>query len=83
MTGRVQIQVSYEADRKELVVSVLAADDLCCREDTGYGSMPEAFAKLDLISMRQVYKVSELQHSFIIYTMCVAGRKLPLLYLPS
>ncbi|XP_058793758.1 regulating synaptic membrane exocytosis protein 1 isoform X2 [Phymastichus coffea] len=50
VTGRVQIQVWYEADRKELVVSVLAADDLCSREDTGYGSQPEAFAKLDLIS---------------------------------
>ena len=52
MTGRVQIQVWYEADRKELVVSVLAADDLCAREDTGYGSAPEAFAKLDLVSPR-------------------------------
>ncbi|XP_031785804.1 regulating synaptic membrane exocytosis protein 1 isoform X2 [Nasonia vitripennis] len=50
VTGRVQIQVWYEADRKELVVSVLAADDLCTREDTGYGSAPEAFAKLDLVS---------------------------------
>ncbi|XP_011505714.1 PREDICTED: regulating synaptic membrane exocytosis protein 1 [Ceratosolen solmsi marchali] len=50
VTGRVQIQVWYEADRKELVVSVLAADDLCTREDTGYGTAPEAFAKLDLIS---------------------------------
>lgn len=52
VTGRVQIQVWYEADRKELVVSVLAADDLCAREDTGFGSAPEAFAKLDLVSPR-------------------------------
>ncbi|XP_014225657.1 regulating synaptic membrane exocytosis protein 1 isoform X2 [Trichogramma pretiosum] len=50
VTGRVQIQLWYEADRKELVVSVLAADDLCAREDTGYGTQPEAFAKLDLVS---------------------------------
>lgn len=48
MTGRVQIQVSYEAERKELIVSVFMADDLCTREDTGFGTLPEAFAKLTL-----------------------------------
>lgn len=48
MTGRIQIQVSYEAERRELVVSVFMADDLCAREDTGFGSAPEAFAKLTL-----------------------------------
>ncbi|XP_053594404.1 regulating synaptic membrane exocytosis protein 1 isoform X2 [Microplitis demolitor] len=46
VSGRVQIHVWYEADRKELVVSVLAADELCVRDD---GSPPEAFAKLVLM----------------------------------
>nr|XP_012147152.1 PREDICTED: regulating synaptic membrane exocytosis protein 1 [Megachile rotundata] len=49
VTSRVQIQVSYEADRKELIVSVFMADDLCAREDTGYGTLPEAYAKLVLL----------------------------------
>ncbi|CAL7945714.1 unnamed protein product [Xylocopa violacea] len=49
VTGGVQIQVSYEADRKELIVSVFMADDLCAREDTGYGTLPEAYAKLALL----------------------------------
>lgn len=49
MRGRVQIQVWYEAERKELVVSVLAADNLCVREDTGHGTPPEAYAKLTLV----------------------------------
>lgn len=44
-----QIQVSYEADRKELIVSVFMADDLCARKDTGYGMLPEAYAKLVLV----------------------------------
>ncbi|XP_076669280.1 regulating synaptic membrane exocytosis protein fife isoform X3 [Andrena cerasifolii] len=49
VSGRVQIQVSYEADRKELIVSVFMADDLCVRKDTGYGMLPEAYAKLVLV----------------------------------
>ncbi|XP_076380008.1 regulating synaptic membrane exocytosis protein fife isoform X2 [Megalopta genalis] len=49
VSGRVQIQVSYEADRKELIVTVFMADDLCAREDTGYGALPEAYAKLILM----------------------------------
>ncbi|XP_025603106.2 regulating synaptic membrane exocytosis protein 1 isoform X2 [Athalia rosae] len=49
VTGRVQIQVWYEAERKELVISVLAGDELCTREDTGYGTAPEAYAKLRLV----------------------------------
>ncbi|KAL2730232.1 regulating synaptic membrane exocytosis protein 2 isoform X1 [Vespula maculifrons] len=44
VTGRVQIQVSYENERKELIVSVFTADELCAREDTGYGTLPEAYA---------------------------------------
>ncbi|XP_011141417.2 regulating synaptic membrane exocytosis protein 2 isoform X3 [Harpegnathos saltator] len=49
VSGRIQIQVSYEAERKELVVSFFMADDLCAREDTGFGTLPEAFAKLVLV----------------------------------
>ncbi|KAL2712255.1 regulating synaptic membrane exocytosis protein 2 isoform X1, partial [Vespula squamosa] len=49
VTGRVQIQVSYENERKELIVSVFTADELCAREDTGYGTLPEAYAKLILV----------------------------------
>ncbi|XP_032672413.1 regulating synaptic membrane exocytosis protein 1 isoform X2 [Odontomachus brunneus] len=50
VTGRIQIQVSYEAERKELVVSVFMGDDLCAREDMdGFGPLPEAFAKLVLV----------------------------------
>lgn len=46
VTGRVQIQVSYNDDRKELSVAVLVADDLSCRDD---GTPPEAFAQLRLL----------------------------------
>lgn len=46
VSGRVQIQVSYHDERKELSVAVLAADDLVCRED---GALPEAFAQLRLL----------------------------------
>ncbi|XP_063976966.1 regulating synaptic membrane exocytosis protein 1 isoform X3 [Diachasmimorpha longicaudata] len=46
VTGRIQIQVWYEVDSKELVVSVLGGDELCSREDS---SPPEAFAKLVLL----------------------------------
>ncbi|XP_076178462.1 regulating synaptic membrane exocytosis protein fife isoform X2 [Ptiloglossa arizonensis] len=49
VSGRVQIQASYETDRKELIVTVFMADDLCLREDMGYGTLPEAYAKLVLI----------------------------------
>ncbi|XP_066589464.1 regulating synaptic membrane exocytosis protein 1 isoform X2 [Prorops nasuta] len=49
VSGRVQIQVSYENERRELIVSVFTADDLCAREDTGYGTLPEAYAKLLLV----------------------------------
>lgn len=46
MSGRIQIHVWYETDRKELVVSVLAADELCMRDEY---APPEAFAKLVLV----------------------------------
>ncbi|XP_063222344.1 regulating synaptic membrane exocytosis protein 2 [Bacillus rossius redtenbacheri] len=49
VSGRVQLQVFYHDEKRELVVSVLAADDLASREDTGYGNQPEAFLKLRLL----------------------------------
>lgn len=50
MSGRVQLQVWYHEERKELVVAVLAADDLAVRDDSlGYGSMPDAYARLCLM----------------------------------
>ncbi|XP_017792760.1 PREDICTED: regulating synaptic membrane exocytosis protein 2-like [Habropoda laboriosa] len=49
VSGRVQIHIWYEADRKELIVYVFTADGLCAREDTGYGTQPEAYAKLVLL----------------------------------
>lgn len=50
VSGRVQLQVWYHDERKELVVAVLAGDDLASRDDSlGYGSLPEAYAKLRLL----------------------------------
>ncbi|CAK9800701.1 Regulating synaptic membrane exocytosis protein 2 [Anthophora plagiata] len=49
VSGRVQMHIWYEADRKELIVYVFTADGLCAREDTGYGTQPEAYAKLVLL----------------------------------
>jgi hypothetical protein len=49
VSGRIQLQVFYHDEKQELVVSVLAADDLAPREDTGYGSLPEAYVKLRLM----------------------------------
>lgn len=46
ISGRVQLQVSYSEEHKELTAAVLAADDLACRDDGGY---PEAFAQLRLL----------------------------------
>ncbi|XP_052129416.1 regulating synaptic membrane exocytosis protein 1 isoform X2 [Frankliniella occidentalis] len=48
VSGRIQMQVWLHDD--DLVVSVLAADDLACRsDDTGHGTIPEAYAKLRLL----------------------------------
>lgn len=47
VSGRVQLQVWYHGDRKELVVSLMAADDLSPRDDSlGHGGLPEAYAKV-------------------------------------
>ncbi|KAK6645635.1 hypothetical protein RUM43_001915 [Polyplax serrata] len=51
VSGRVQIQVFYNDERKELSVAVLAADDLACHEDVGFGSQPEAYAQLRLLPL--------------------------------
>lgn len=49
MSGRVQIQVWYHGDRNELVVSLMAGDDLAPRDDTfGHGNLPEAYAKVKI-----------------------------------
>ncbi|XP_030372816.1 regulating synaptic membrane exocytosis protein 2 [Scaptodrosophila lebanonensis] len=50
VTGRVQIQVWYHAERQELVVSLMAADDLALRDEAyGHGNMPEAYAKVRIL----------------------------------
>ncbi|XP_055909308.1 regulating synaptic membrane exocytosis protein 1 isoform X1 [Eupeodes corollae] len=50
VTGRVQIQVWYHAERTELVVSLMAADDLALRDEAyGHGVLPEAYAKVRIL----------------------------------
>ncbi|CAO1399965.1 unnamed protein product [Diamesa serratosioi] len=50
VSGRVQVQVWYHDDRNELVVNLMAADDLSLRDDTiGYGNQPEAYAKVKIL----------------------------------
>jgi hypothetical protein len=47
----VQIQIWFHElnDRNELVVSLMAADDLAIRdEQLGYGFLPEAYAKIKI-----------------------------------
>lgn len=47
VTGRIQLQVWYHSERTELVVSLMAADDLAPRDDSlGFGGLPEAYAKV-------------------------------------
>lgn len=49
VSGRIQLQVWFHGDRNELVVSLMAADDLAPRDDAmGFGSLPEAYAKVQL-----------------------------------
>ena len=50
MSGRVQLQVWYHSDKTELVVSLMAADDLAPRDDSlGFGSLPESYAKVRIL----------------------------------
>uniref|UniRef100_A0A336MUV7 CSON005104 protein n=1 Tax=Culicoides sonorensis TaxID=179676 RepID=A0A336MUV7_CULSO len=50
VSGRVQVQVWYHGERNELVVSLMAADDLAPRDDMlGYGPYPEAYAKIRIL----------------------------------
>ncbi|KAM7357284.1 regulating synaptic membrane exocytosis protein fife isoform 1-T16 [Cochliomyia hominivorax] len=50
VSGRVQIQVWYHAERCELVVSLMAADDLALRDEAyGHGNLPEAYAKVRIL----------------------------------
>ncbi|XP_065162627.1 regulating synaptic membrane exocytosis protein 1 isoform X2 [Atheta coriaria] len=52
VSGRVQLQVWYHDERRELVVAVLAADDLPPRdENLGYGALPEAYARMCLMPL--------------------------------
>ncbi|XP_059468739.1 regulating synaptic membrane exocytosis protein 1-like isoform X2 [Neocloeon triangulifer] len=53
VSGRVQIHVWYVEEKRELVVSVLAADDLAPRDDTGYGSQPEAYVRLQVTNLKE------------------------------
>lgn len=50
VSGRVQIQVWYHGERCELVVNLMAADDLAPRDDSlGYGTLPEPYAKIRIL----------------------------------
>jgi hypothetical protein len=50
VSGRVQVQVWYHGERNELVVNLMAADDLALRDDSlGYGNQPEAYAKVRIL----------------------------------
>lgn len=55
------MQAFYHDERNELVVSVFAADDLAPREDTGYGTLPEAYVQLRLLPLRSVPELVSLQ----------------------
>lgn len=49
VSGRVQLQVWFHGERNELVVSLMAADDLSPRDDSlGHGNLPEAYAKVKI-----------------------------------
>ena len=49
VSGRVQLQVYFNDEKSELVVSILAADDLAPREDTGFGTMPQPYVQVRLL----------------------------------
>lgn len=50
VSGRIQLQVWYHDEKNGLVVSVLAADDLPPRDETGgFGTLPEAYVQFRLL----------------------------------
>ncbi|KAI5697059.1 hypothetical protein M8J76_016420 [Diaphorina citri] len=50
VSGRIQLQVYYNDEKNEIVVSVLAADDLAARDETcGFGTLPQAYVQLRLL----------------------------------
>lgn len=50
VSGRIQLHVWYHDEKRELVVAVLAGDDLALRDESiGFGCFPEAYAKLRLM----------------------------------
>lgn len=52
VSGRIQIQVWYHDERKELVIAVLAGDDLAPRDESlGFGTLPEAYVRLCLLPL--------------------------------
>lgn len=68
VSGRVQIQVWYHDERKELVVAVLAGDDLAPRDDTlGFGTLPEAYARLCLMPLTYVASNNYILQNYIIH----------------
>ncbi|XP_048525031.1 regulating synaptic membrane exocytosis protein 1 [Dendroctonus ponderosae] len=52
VSGRIQIQVWYHDEKKELVIAVLAGDDLAPRDESlGFGALPEAYVRLCLLPL--------------------------------
>lgn len=69
VSGRIQIQVWYHDERKELVVAVLAADDLAPRDESlGFGNLPEAYARLCLMPLTYV-SLSSFNRCFFIFIL--------------
>lgn len=72
MTGRVQIQVWYHDDRNELVVNLLAADDLALRdEQLGYGLYPEGNNFLLIFVMLKSFDLFD--NFFLMFSLCKSG----------
>ncbi|KAL7032510.1 hypothetical protein ACKWTF_007335 [Chironomus riparius] len=60
VSGRIQVQVWYHDDRNELVVNLLAADDLAFRDEAmGFGKLPEAYAKVNFAPKSGVGHVAQ------------------------
>lgn len=59
MSGRVQFEICYHSDREELIVSLLAADNLPLRDEkSGHGKLPETFAKVRILPKTYVTALS-------------------------